>query len=1052
MAAMIRWLAHRRGLALTLTVLLVIAGLIGLAKIPVDAVPDVSNNQVQVVTSAPALAASEVEKAVTLPVERSMAGIPGLKEIRSVSKLGISLVTLIFHDDVDIYFARQQVNERLIEVREAIPATAGRPELGPIATGLGEIYMFEVRSPKHTHEELRTLVDWTIGPRLRQVPGVIEVIGFGGSVKQYRVTVDPARLAAHRVDLADIRAALERDNLNAGGGSIEHAGEQVVLRAEARFRTVDEVKASVVKTLEGGTPLTVGMLADVDSGPSVRQGAMTKDGQGEIVGGSVLLLKGQNSKAVVERVRAEVEALNAKLPAGVEIVAYLDRSDFIARTVKTVVTNLVEGAAIVVLVLFLTLGSVRAGLLTAGAIPFAMLIAFAGLVLTGVSANLMSLGAVDFGIVVEGTVVVTEHALHTAAHARNVRARRKSIVEACAETARPVLFAVVIVLLVFLPLATLEDVEGKMFRPVVISLVFMLAGALFYALVVVPAIAPALLARHVSNREPWLIRKLRGAYEPLLVRAMQRPRLTIAVAFAATALGIAPAVTLGAEFMPRIFEGALAIDARRPVSTSVSQAIALSSETEAALLEIPEVQQVVTRIGRTEGSIDPAGPESGDVFIVLHPRDRWRPGLTPEALVEEMDEKLASRVLATVNSFSQPIEMRVNDLIAGVKSDVALKVFGDDLAEMEATAEKLRKILADTPGAADVKMEVPTGLPALRVVIDRERAARLGVPPKALLDAVEAARVGQKVGVLYEGERTFDLVLRLGGDDVRNANDLARLPIGAADGQVLPLSSVASVVEERGLFQISRERLRRRLVVEANVRGRDLVGFVEEARARIAQVKLPPGVELTWGGQFENYTRAKTRLSLLVPVALGIIAVMLYAAYRSISLTCVTLLTLPFALAGGVLALVFRGMPFSIPAMVGFIALAGVSVMGGAVMTARLLESDPKEPDRERVLDAAISRFRPMISTALVAALGFIPMAISTSAGAEVQRPLATVVIGGLIFDTALAVFAMPAMMLVVMRRFSLPKPGGAADDEDDEEDDDEASARPEAVDAHAAE
>jgi cobalt-zinc-cadmium resistance protein CzcA len=1035
MTTIVAWLARRRGLALGLSFLLLLVGAVGLLRIPIDAVPDVTNNQVQIVTSAPALSAGEVEKTVTLPVERAMAGLPGLKEVRSVSKLGVSLVTLVFHDDVDVYFARQQVGERLVLVREEIPASIGRPELGPVATGLGEIYMFELEPGSQTPEELRTLMDWRVGPKLRQVPGVIEVVAFGGAVKQYRITLDPGRLAAHHVSLDEVRAALERDNANAGGGAIEKAGEQIALRGEGRFKTLGEIAHVVVKTDENGTPLTVGMLGDVDTGAAFRQGAMTKNGRGEIVGGSVLMLRGQNSREVVARVQAEIEQLNPLLPPGVRIVPYLDRAEFIQRTVATVVKNLVEGALIVTVVLLLTLGSLRAGVLVAGAIPFSLMLAFAGLVATGMSANVMSLGAVDFGIVVEGAVVVVEHALHAAAHARRKGERRRRIVEACVHAARPVTVAVIIVLLVFLPLATLEDVEGKMFRPVVVSLVFMLAGALFYALVLVPAVAPRLLQGYTSTREPLLVRGLRALYEPVLERALRFPKITLALGVLVTAACLVPARTIGAEFLPRIFEGAFAIDARRPVSVSVTQAIALARETELALLELPEVEKVISRIGRTEGSIDPAGPESSDVFVILKPRDEWRKGLTPEALVEQMDQKLGPRVPATLHAFSQPIEMRVNDLIAGVKSDVAVKVFGEDIAVMQSVAEQLRAVLADTPGSADVKMEVPVGLPAYRVAVDRARAARLGVPPRAVLDAIEAARAGKSVGVMYEGERSFDILVRLGGEALTNEKELGRLPIATHGGQLVPLDAVATLELERGLFQVSREQLRRRLVVEANVRGRDLVGFVAEARQRAAGLKLPPGVEVRWGGQFENFTRAKNRLSLLVPVALAIIAGMLFVGYRSVRLTLVTLAALPFAVGGGVVGLVARGMPFSIPAAVGFIALAGVSVMSGVVLTTRLLETSPELPMERRLREAAHGAFRPTLSTALVAALGFIPMAIATSAGAEVQRPLATVVISGLLVGVVLSLLVMPVMLgLAIGRRGLARDDGGAEDGEDDDE------------------
>jgi cobalt-zinc-cadmium resistance protein CzcA len=1015
------WFGRHRAVALLAALCIALAGAIGLRRLPVDAVPDVTNNQVQVVTSSPALPATDVERRITLPVERAMTGLPGLRQVRSISRFGISFVTLIFDDGIDLYFARAQVNERLAEVRAAVPEALGRPEIGPVATGLGEIYLFELHSETLGPEALRTMLDWQIGPRLRQVEGVVETVHFGGAVKQYRVTLTPARMAALRVSIDEVERALRRDNASAGGGVIERNGEQVVLRAEARYGSLDEIRATVVRTLDDGTPLTVGMLGEVDTGGALRHGAMTADGKGETVGGSVLMRKGENGREVVAAVRRRVAEINATLPKGTSLVPVLDRADFIDRTVATIVKNLLEGAAVVVLVLLLTLGSARAGLLTAGAIPFAMLTAFAGLSALGMSANVMSLGAVDFGIIVEGTVVVTEHALHAAAKARSEGARRRAILEACAHTARPVLFAVVIVALVFLPLATLEDVEGKMFRPVVASLVSMLIGALFYALVVVPAVAPALLARHAHGEDPWLLRTLRAHYAPLLARAIARPRATVALAALASVLALLPAAGLGAEFLPRIFEGNFAIDARRPVSTSVVLAVDLSRETERALLEVPEVERVLSRIGRTEGSIDPSGPEATDVFVILAPRAKWRAGLTPEGLVAELDAKLRGRIPATVHAFSQPIEMRVNDLIAGVRAEVAVKVYGEDLATIGAYAETIRQTLAAIPGAADVRREVPDGLPSLRVVVDRERAARHGVAPDSILAATEAVRAGRPLGEVFEDERSFELVLRVGGEAVRSSDDLERLPIPNHRGDLVPLGAVAAIVEERGIAQIGRENLRRRLLVEANVRGRDLVGFVAEAQRRVAALPRPAGVELEWGGQFENFGRARRRLSLLVPVAFCILAVMLQRAYRSTALMAVTMLTLPFAVGGGVVALSARGLPFSVPAAVGFIALAGASVMGGSVMTARLLETDRTLALTERVRLAAMALFRPMLSTTLLAALGFVPMAIASGAGAEVQRPLATVVIGGLLLHTLLALFAMPVMALFAMRWFGEP-------------------------------
>ena len=1016
MRGLVLWSARNPLFAILIGLMFVGFGIMAARSLPIDAVPDVTNVQVQVVTRASSLSATEVEAQITQPIERAMAGTPGLVSSRSISKLGISIVWLVFSDDVDVYFARAQVNERLSGVRDDIPPELGRPELGPVTTALGEIYMFELRSDSgRSSEELRTMVDWQLAPRLRQVPGVVEVVGFGGAVKQYRVTVDPPRLAAHGLSIDDVRDALLRDNRIAGGGFVERQGEQVVLRGDGRFKGIEDIEETIVHIDDKGIPIRIGQLGEVDTGPSLRQGAMTRDGRGEVVGASVFMLKGKNSRDVVQATKDAIDQIRPRLPAGVHIETYYDRSEFINDVIHTIGKNLTEGAIIVVVCLLLTLGSIRAGFLVAGAIPFAMLVGFIGLSLTGYSGNVMSLGAIDFGIVVEGAVVAVEHAMAHGASEQDKATRKRHITQAVADVAKPAVFGVVITVLVFLPLLSLEDVEGKMFRPVVVSLCFMLVGALIYALIVIPAIAPRFL-KIASSEEPWLIRQVRKAYVPAVDFAMRRPKTVIGVSFALTTVLMASGATLGAEFLPRIFEGAFAIDATRPPSTSLNQAVALATETELALKESPEVLTVVNRIGRPEGATDTQGPEASDVFVILKPRKEWRKGLTPEGLAQELSERVDSRVPATLNAFSQPIEMRVNDLIAGVKSDVSIKVFGDDLATMVETADGLRRAIAKVPGAADVKMEAINGLPSLRVQVDRQRAGRLGVSTSSVLDMLAMARAGMPVSKVREGERVFDLVLRVGGEHTEDESDLRRLPIATSSHTLVPLESVAKVVPENTIVQVGREQMRRRVVVQANVRGRDVVGFVKEAQAKCATLKAPGSVEVVWGGQFQNFNRAKTRLSLVVPVALVIIALMLVVMFGSARYTAVTMLNLPFAIAGGVFALVVRGLPFSIPAGVGFIALAGVSVMTGLVMTSNLLAIKDIPDPTERVRKAALLSLRAPLSTALVAAIGFIPAAISSGTGSEVQKPLATVVIGGLIVAMLVSMIALPAMLLIVAR------------------------------------
>ena len=1013
MGHVVTWAAKNAFVAIMICLGIIAGGVFAARELTIDAVPDLTNIQVQVVTRASALSATEVESQITQPIERGMAGLPGLKVTRSTSKLGISIVNLIFDDSVDVYFARQLTNERLSQVRADIPPELGRPELGPITTALGEIYMFELKGAGRSAEELRTIVEWQLSPKLRQVPGVIEVVGFGGALKQYRITLDPARLSAHAVSLEKVKAAVHTDNVLGGGGYVEQAGEQIVLRGDARYRGLEDIEATVVSTDESGVPIRIGQLGKVDTGPALRQGAMTRDGRGEIVGGSILMLKGENSREVVAGVKRQIAAMGPFLPKGVSIDAYYDRAEFIDNVLHTVVKNLSEGAVIVIVCLLLTLGSIRAGLLVAGAIPFAMLVGFIGLNALGYSGNVMSLGAIDFGIVVEGAVLTVEHAMTHGGGITNKRQRQRKFVEAMRDVAKPAVFSVVITILVFLPLVTLQDVEGKMFKPVVISLCFMLAGALVYALVLVPAIGPRFLPGTANLREPWLIRKLRRVYEPVLDKVLNHPKAVLAGAGVIAVLLLGSAATLGAEFLPRIFEGAFALDTTRPPSTSVKQAVDLSKLAEEALKESPEVETVVSRIGRPEGAVDSAGPESADVFVILKPKSEWRKGMTSERLAEELSDRLDKRVPATLSAFSQPIEMRVNDLVAGIKGDVAIKIFGDDLQELQEVADEIRRSVATVPGAADTKMEIVTGLPSIRVVVNRDRVGRLNVAPSSVLDALAMARQGQSVGVVREGERVFDLVVRLGGEGVEDESDLERLPVATQAGNLVPLSMVADVKLEDTIVQVGREQNRRRLIVQTNVRGRDMVGFVKDAQAKVARVSIPHGVEVVWGGQFENFNRAKTRLSLLVPISIAVIALMLVFMFRKLKYMLIILLNLPFAVGGGIFAMVVRGLPFSIPAGVGFIALAGVAVMTGIVMTQSLLDTPHEDDVIARVRKSSLAAFRAPFSTALVAAIGFIPAAIATGTGAEVQRPLATVVIGGLLVGMVLSMLTLPAMLLL---------------------------------------
>ncbi len=996
------------------------AGAIALRGLPVDAVPDVTNVQVQVVSQAPELAPLEVERYVTAPVERALSGVPRLRQVRSISRAGLSVVTAVFEEGMDLHHARTIVNERLQGLRDGLPRGV-RSDLGPISTGLGEIYQFFVRGAGRSPGELRTLLEWNIAPRLRSVPGVTEVLAFGGLAQQYEVRLNPAALAARQVSLDDVYRALQANNANAGGGVIERAGEQLLLRGEALLRGIADIQNVVVRTDATGSAVLVRHLGEVALGSKLRTGVVTRDGQGEEVAGVVLMLFGANSRDVSRSVTTRVHELERELPHGVHIVPYYNRSELINRTLHTVQTNLVEGAGVVLFVLIVCLGSWRAGVLVAFAIPFAMLFALLGMRVFGVSGNLMSLGAIDFGIVVDGAVVIVERMLHALHGADEARAgpklsRREMMLAAARGSLRGVMFSVGIILLVYVPLGTLEDVEGKMFRPMVATMVLALAGAMLYTLLVVPAFGPWLLERE-RGKTPWLMRGLERLAAVPARFAVKRPWIACAITLAVI-VGTGPLMLgLGAEFIPRLEEGALALDVRRLPSVSLSQSVLVQTEMERILRTVPEVRSVVSRTGRPEGGTDPQGPEASDCFVFLRDPSHWRPGLDRDGLVADVSRRL--RALPGIQvSFSQPIEMRVSDLIAGVKSDVAIKIFGDDMDQLRTLATQVAAVVRRVRGAADTKVETTTGLPTMRARVRRDRLAALGVDASAVLDAVQASRIGRTVGAIYDGPRRFDLTVRLDLPEGLSVSQLGDLPIGTRAGRLVPLGELADVQDEIGDVQISREDFRRRIVVETNVRGRDLVSFVADARAAVErEVRLPEGVRIEWGGQFANFERAKNRLAQVVPIALGVIAVMLLILLGNAARAAIVFLNVPLAIAGGAAALALRRLTFSIPAGVGLIAVSGLAVLSGVLVVQALALRPPDESPLERVLAAARDAVRPVATAALVAAIGFIPMAIASSAGAEVQRPLATVVIGGVLSSSMLTFLFLPAALLLLERR-----------------------------------
>ena len=1024
---LVRFSVRRRGLVLALAFLLVLLSVGAVKKLSIDAVPDVTNVQVSVLTSAPGLSPAEVEQYITFPIETALNGMPDVAEIRSVSRTAVSAITVVFKDHVNVWFARQLVSERLKTAEVDIPPEYGHPELAPVSTGLGEIYEFYLESTdgKRSPMELRTLLDWVVSYKLRSVPGVIEVNAMGGEAKQYQVVLDPKRLAAHKVTLRQVYELLRRNNANIGGGYIEKNRESFVIRGEAQYQDLADIGNTVVTTDEGGTPVLLKQLAQVQLGAALRYGAVTKHGKGEIVAGTVMMLIGQNSREVVTQVKRALSEVSAELPAGVKISTYYDRAQFINRMLKTVFINLSEGAALVVVILFLTLGTLRGSLIAALAIPLSMGVAVIGMVQLEVTGSLMSLGAIDFGLLVDGAIVMLEAVMVRLVMQPGVGPVDvpKVVAEAMSQSARAVTFAIAIILLVYLPLMALEGVEGRMFKPMAITVALALLGAVIFTLTVFPALAALVLKApkreseggHDHQGGVW--GRLQQAYGNQLERLLPRPNAVYAVVLLLIALTAVGASRIGAEFVPRLEEGQFAFDVKRLPSISISEAQRLGVQMEEVVARFPEVESVVTRTGRAEVATDPVGPDETEVVVQLKEKEQWTTAHDLDTLGEKIKQAVEREVPATFVSVSQPIEDRVNQLLSGSRADLVLKVFGPDLQVSKAIAEEAAALLRTIPGTGDLRVQRVLGLPLLNVKADRLRLARYGIPADEVLSVVEASRVGSKVGKIFEGARRFDLVLLLPPNQL-TPESLGELTVGTGSGQLVPLAQVADIRESEGPAVINREGLQRRVMVEANIRGRDLVSYVTEAQQKVnAQVKLPKGYRLDWGGQFENFTRAKDRLTLVVPLALGIIFGMLFLMFGNLRFAVAVFACVPLGVVGGVAALWLRSLPFSIPAAVGFIALCGVAVLNGVVM-ASALKRRVEEGDSldTAICESARGALRPIVTTALVAAIGFLPMALSTRAGAEVQRPLATVVIGGILSSTVLMLVVLPLLLRSFLR------------------------------------
>ena len=1002
-----------RFLVLVFTSLLVGVGGYSLLRLPVDAVPDVTPNQVQILTEAPGLGPIEVERLITFPVETAMSGLPGITDIRSVSRFGLSAVYVYFEESMDTYFARRLVLERLPQAREAIPPGFGTPEMGPISTGLGEIYQFEVKGQGYSLMELRSILEWDIAFKLRSVPGVVEVNSYGGELKTYEVQLDAHKLVSYKIPLETVFEALQRNNANSGGGYIQRNQEQYLIRGEGLVESIEDINNIVVAAEKEGTPIYIRNLGHVAFAPMIRQGAATRDGKGEAVTGVVMMLIGENSRVVAQRVHEELEEIKKSLPAGVTVETYYDRTELVRKTINTVIKNLSEGGILVVFVLLVLLGSIRGGLIVALAIPLSMLFAFVLMVQFKLSGNLMSLGAIDFGLIVDGSVVMIENIVRHLSEGKKGAGRLLDVIrEAGHEVARPIVFAVGIIIIVYLPILTLEGVEGKMFRPMALTVVFALAGALVLSLTLMPVLASFAFRRgKVSEKETWIIRWVKNYYQPMLRKAVDRPVLVTSLAGCAFLASLVFIPFMGAEFIPKLDEGAIALQAWRLPSVSLEESIKSTTLIEKVLKEFPEADTVVSRTGRAEIATDPMGVETSDIFVILKPHEQWRSADTKEGLIALIDEKLKKNVPGNIFSYSQPIELRVQELIAGVRSDVAVQLYGEDLQELKTKADEIVQVLSQIPGASDVKAEQIAGLPYLRVRIKRDQIARYGINAAQILGAVEVMG-GKVVGQVLEGQRRFFLQVRFAEADRNDPETIGNIKIADSRGRLIPISQLADIFTEEGPAQISRENIHRRIAVESNVRGRDLASFVAAAQIAIQdRVKLPAGYWIEWGGQFENLERATKRLAIVVPLALFLIFVLLYSTFNSARIAALIYMNVPLAATGGIVALFLRGMPFSISAGVGFIALFGVAVLNGVVLISYVNQMREEGLDaRQAAFQGAMIRLRPVLMTALVASLGFVPMALATSAGAEVQRPLATVVIGGLITSTLLTLLVLPAI------------------------------------------
>jgi len=1009
-----------------LTLSIIGAGIWSMTKVPIDAVPDITNNQVQVITQAPNLGTEDIEQIVTYPIEVAMSNLPDVQEIRSISRFGLSVVTIVFDDDMGTYLPRQLVAEKLNEVKEQIPVGFGEPTMGPISTGLGEIYQYTLKvapeyKDKYTIADLRSMQDWIVQRQMAMVKGVVEVNAIGGKIKQYEVAVDPNDLNAIGLTITDVFNALEANNQNTGGAYIEKNHQANFIRGEGLVRSLEDIKKITVKNINN-IPVTIGDIATVQFGSAIRYGALTQDGEGEVVGGLVMMLKGANSNDVIANVKERMAQIEKSLPEGIIIEPLLDRSKLIGKTTSTVTTNLVEGALIVIFVLIFLLGNWRGGLIVASTIPLSLLFAFILMNVFDVWVNLMSLGAIDFGIIVDGAVIIVESTVFLIASqvlkkkSLTAKERDKVASNASKKMMNAAFFGQLIILIVFLPILALQGIEGKMFKPMALTFIFAMIGAMVLCLTYVPMMSALVLRIPKNDKKSYgdrFVHWVEDKYQPLLVRALQKGKWVISIAVVLFGITVFMFSRMGGEFIPQLDEGDIAFHAILKPGSSLTETIETTTKIEQIVkAKFPEVEKIVSRIGVAEIPTDPMPMDLADVFVILKPKSEWTTAETKDELIEKMKE--AVEIVPGVNyEFTQPIEMRFNELLEGVREDIAIKLYGEDINILSQKAEEISKIIAGTEGIGDMKAEATTGLPQMTINYDRNKLAQYGLQINTLNQTVQSAFAGGKAGVIFEGEKRFDLVVRLSSQNRKDISDVQNLYINLPSGAQIPLREIADVSYKAGPMQISRDNTNRRTYVGINVRGRDVKSLVTEIKSKLdAQLELPSGYFIRYGGAFENLERASNRLQTVVPIALLLIFILIYFALKSLPQTLMIYIAIPMATIGGVVALWLRDMPFSISAGVGFIVLFGVAVLNGLVMISGLneLKEEGVTNLKDRIIEGTKRRIRPIMLTALTDVLGFLPMAISSSAGAEVQRPLATVVIGGLLTSTLLTLFVLPIL------------------------------------------